>query len=91
LKSAKKQVIGNPLFAEGKAFTIAKAGKHGNAYLCSTFEHSGESKLQFKTGWLWIKRYKDSDACLFFYDKWSKTFINVAQNDKSVLISDQRN
>jgi hypothetical protein len=90
-KLDKKKDSGNPLFATGKAFTISKASKHGNAYLCSVLESNGESKLQFKSGWLWVKKYKDSDDCAFFYDKWSKTFINVALNDKSVLISDQRN
>jgi hypothetical protein len=89
--SKKEEELGNPLLAPGKAFTIAKTDKHGSAYLCSQINDSGETKLQFKTGWLWHKRFKDSDECFFFYDKWSKTFINVAQNDKSVLVSDQRN
>jgi hypothetical protein len=43
--------------------------------------------LQFKSGWLWVKRYKGTDYCLFFWDANSETFVNVADNDKSVLIN----
>jgi len=36
-----------------------------------------------------VKRYKGTEYCLFFYDRDSQTFINVSDNDKSILISVQ--
>jgi hypothetical protein len=36
-----------------------------------------------------VKRYKGTEYCLFFWDQASQTFVNVADNDKSVLISVQ--
>jgi hypothetical protein len=79
--------IGGDLLVAGKAFHITKEGKKGASYLCNTRAFNNENKLQFKSGWLWVKRYKGTDYCLFFFDPESETFVNVADNDKSVLIS----
>lgn len=75
------------LLVPGKAFYITKPGKKGASYLCNTRAFNNETKLQFKSGWLWVKRYKGTEYCLFFWDVNSETFINVSDNDKSVLIS----
>jgi len=81
------QLVKNDALTAGKGFHITKEGKRGASYLCNTRQFNKESKLQFKSGWLWNKRYKGTDKCLFFWDPNSETFINVEENDMSVLVS----
>lgn len=42
--------------------------------------------MQWKSGWLWTKRYEGTDKCLFFFDPHTQTFVNVEENNKSVFI-----
>jgi len=81
----------NDLLVTGRAFHITKQGKRGASYLCNTKAFNDDTKLEFKSGWLWVKRYKGTEYCMFFWDNKSSTFVNVADNDKSVLISFQKN
>lgn len=81
-----EKIQGRTLYPKGKVFLISKKGKHDRAYLCNPREFNHEAKLQFKSGWLYEKRYKKTDKCKFFYDDESETLVSYEENTKSVLI-----
>lgn len=80
------QQVKGYLYPLGKNFLVSKKGKHDIAFLCNPKEFNKESKLQFKSGWLYEKRYKNTDKCKFFFDDESETLVNSEENDKSVII-----